>query len=202
MKHALCLAICMNVATFSAAGAAEVYRESIDGELSSDGLEPTRIELGAGSNQIFGRIGSGGGGTDLDFFVVDIPSAMQLSALTLLNDTRVLGVSFIAVQAGEQFTVNPLAATANGLLGWHHYGASDIGTDILPAIGAGFGASGFTGPLPAGSYAFWLQETGGGSVTFGLDLQVQPVPLPSALGCLALSLPLLLRGRRRRTPTA
>jgi hypothetical protein len=201
MKKALFQAALLNLAIISSVDAAQVYRESVDGELSSDGTAPTLIALAAGSNQIFGRIGGGGGGTDLDYFVVDIPTSMRLTSLTLLNDTRVLGVSFIAVQSGTQVTVNPLAGSANGLLGWYHYGASDIGKDILPAMGAGFGASGFTAPLPSGSYAFWLQETGSGSVTYGLDLQVQPVPLPSALSCLALGLPVLLRGRRRKTPT-
>lgn len=196
MKKTLFQAVLVSLAAVTSVNAAEVYRESIDGELSSDGAAPTRIELAAGSNRIFGRMGGDGGSSDLDYFVIDVPTSMTLNALTLLDDTRVLGVSFIGVQAGSQFTVNPLAGSANGLLGWYHYGASDIGKDILPAIGAGFGASGFTAPLPAGSYTFWLQETGPGSVIYGLDLQVQPVPLPPAMACFALALPLLLRSRR------
>ncbi|HMM76330.1 MAG TPA: hypothetical protein PJ986_11520 [Gammaproteobacteria bacterium] len=194
----VCIALAM-LAMHITANAAVVYREADDGELSSNGLAPTAIAIGAGSNQIFGRMGGGGGGADRDYFVVTVPTDMRLTALNLLGETRVIGVSFIGMQAGSQLTVNPLAGSANGLLGWYHYGASDIGTDILPAIGRGFGASGFTPPLSAGSYAFWLQETGTGSVTYGLDLQVQPlqaVPLPSALGSFALALGLL---RRRRS---
>ena len=180
----------------NAALAAEVYRESVDGELSSNGLAPTAITLAAGSNQIFGRMGGGGGGADLDYFTVTVPTQMQLTALTLLSDTRVIGVSFIGMQAGPQLTVDPRAGSANGLLGWMHYGATDIGTDILPTIGTGFGASGFTPPLGAGQYSFWLQETGAGSVTYGLDLQLQPVPLPTALPGFALALALLRRRKR------
>lgn len=196
MKYRLFCAAFVSCALSTAAHAAVVYDELQRGDLSGSGTSPTVITLGTGSNEIFGSMG-GGGGVDREYFVVTVPTAMQLTSLTLLSDTRVLGVSFIGVQAGSQVTVNPLAGSANGLLGWYHYGASDIGTDILPEIGTGFGASGFTGPLPSGSYAFWLQETGGGGVTYGLDLQVQAVPLPAALPAFALSLALLPLYRRR-----
>ena len=185
------------VAANTAAEAAVVYREVDNGELSGNGLSPTEIPLGVGSNQIFGRMGGGGGGADRDYFFVNIPTAFELRSVTLLPETRVLGVSFIGLQAGEQVTVNPNAGSANGLLGWSHYGAGDIGTDLLPTMAQGFGAAGFTAPLGAGSYAFWLQETGSGSVTWGLDLQVQPVPLPGALPGLVSAL-VLLQSRRRR----
>lgn len=182
--------------TSAATAAAVVHREADDGEFSSDGLNPTPVALAAGSNQIFGRMGGGGGGADRDYFVVTVPTSMRLSSVTLLSDTRVLGVSFLGLQAGDRLTVSPFAGSANGLLGWVHYGSADIGTDILPALGRGFGATGFAPPLGAGAYTFWLQETGSGSVTYGLDLQLQPVPLPGAFVCFATALG-LLRARRR-----
>lgn len=192
------LAVSILIAS-ATSSAAVVYREIDDGELSGSGLTPTLVTLGAGSNQIFGRMGGGSGGLDRDYFVVTVPSTMQLTALQLLPNTSVLGgVSFIAVQAGKQVTVNPNAGSANGLLGWAHYRTTDVGTDILPKIGTGFGANGFTAPLGAGAYTFWLQETGGGTVVYGLDLQLQqvPVPLPGALCSFAAALA-LLRGRRK-----
>jgi hypothetical protein len=183
----------------ASSSAAVVYREIDDGELSSNGLTPTLITIGAGSNEIFGRMGGGAGGLDRDYFLVTVPAAMQLTALRLLPNTTVVGGSaFIAVQAGSQATVNPNAGSANGLLGWAHYRSSDVGTDILPKIGTGFGASGFSAPLGAGDYTFWLQETGGGTATYGLDLQLQPVPLPTALLGFSAAL-VLLRGRLRRS---
>lgn len=191
--------VCLAMATFAASAAAQsavVYREADDGELSGNGLSPTAITLGIGSNEIFGRMG-GGGGVDRDYFVVTIPESFQLTAVTLLEETRLLGVGFIGLQAGGQLTVNPNAGSASGLLGWHHYGADDIGTNMLPAMAQGFGAAGFTAPLGAGQYAFWLQETGSGSVTWGLDLQMQPVPLPGAWIGLASAL-CVLQARRRR----
>ena len=198
MKIRPCCLAGLLLAASAAAPAAVVYREADDGELSGNGLSPTAVALAAGSNELFGSMGGGGGGADRDYFVVTVPAAMQLTAVTLLPATRVIGVSFIGVQAGSQVKVNPLAGSANGLLGWLHYGATDIGTDILPAIGQGFGAGGFTPPLAAGDYTFWLQETGPGSVTYGLDLQLQPVPLPGALSSFALALTLMVSARRRR----
>ncbi len=189
------------LAASASSSAAVVYRESSDGELSGNGLAPTVINIAAGSNEIFGRMGGGNGGLDRDYFVVTVPAAMQLTALLLLPNTSVLGgSSFIGVQAGNQLTVNPNAGSASGLLGWAHYRSSDIGTDILPKIGTGFGASGFSAPLGAGDYTLWLQETAGGSVTYGLDLQLQqvPVPLPPALFSFIAALA-LLRGCCQRT---
>jgi hypothetical protein len=192
--------VCLTIMTFAAsatAQAAVVHREVDDGELSGNGLFPSVITLGIGSNEIFGRMGGGGGGVDRDYFVVTIPESFQLTAVTLLEETRLLGVGFIALQAGGQVTVNPNAGSASGLLGWHHYGADDIGTNMLPVMAQGFGAAGFTPPLGAGQYTFWLQETGSGSVTWGLDLQMQPVPLPGAWIGLASAL-CVLQARRRR----
>jgi hypothetical protein len=73
-------------------------------------------------------------------------------------------------------TVDPTGGSAAGLLGWWHYNENDIGTDILPSIGAGPGATGFTGALPAGSYAFWIQETATGSAAYQFDFSVSQVP--------------------------
>ena len=200
MKYLTTLLAVSLLAASAASSAAVVYREVADGELSSSGLAPTLITIGAGSNQIFGGIGGGNGGFDRDYFVVTVPTTMQLTALRLLPNTSVVGgSSFIAVQAGNQVTVNPNAGSANGLLGWAHYRNSDVGTDILAKIGTGFGASGFTAPLGAGDYTFWLQVTGGGAVTYGLDLQLQqvPVPLPGALFSFTAALALLSSRRQR-----
>jgi hypothetical protein len=51
-------------------------------------------------------------------------------------------------------------------------GPGDINQDILPAIWLG-------GPLPAGTYAFWIQDTAG-PVTYAFDFKITPVPLSNA----------------------
>lgn len=118
MKFTTTILAASILAASASSSAAVVYRESDDGELSSNGLTPTVIHIGAGSNEIFGRMGGGNGGLDRDYFVVTVPAAMELTALLLLPNTSVLGgSSFIAVQTGNQVTVNPNAGSANGLLG-------------------------------------------------------------------------------------
>ena len=67
--------------------------------------------------------------------------------------------AFLGLQVGSAFTVDASAATAGDLLGGMLYGSAQIGQDILPDIGQLAGAAGFTPPLPAGHYTFWLNQT-------------------------------------------
>lgn len=101
------------------------------------------------------------------------------------------------MQAGTQVTVNPTGGSAAGLLGYRHYNANDMGTDILPSIGASPGASGFVGSLQAGSYAFWIQETATGSVSYNFDFGVSAVPEASTSLLLLAGLAGLAFLRRR-----
>lgn len=74
-------------------------------------------------------------------------------------------------------TVSTAATTAAGLLGWDHYGTEDIGVNILPLMGTSdMGSTGFTGPLPAGTYSFWVQEASVGTVNYGFEFTVAPEP--------------------------
>ena len=71
-----------------------------------------------------------------------------------------------------------------------------LGTNILDDMGVGSGAIGFIPPLGAGTYSFWLQQTGGAVIGYGLDFVV--VPEPTAAGLLSLGLlGLAFVGRRR-----
>ena len=49
---------------------------------------------------------------------------------------------------------------APDLLGGLVYGDSNVNTDILPEMGMLDGATGFTPPLPTGTYTIWLNQTG------------------------------------------
>jgi hypothetical protein len=189
----------------AAAHADTGWNEGTAGDFSNDGLAPTAVPMVAGSNVISGTTGrSTGGVIDRDYFSITLPAGFQLDAIVMLQGTTFLGASglgFIAVQAGPQMTVSPTSGSATGLLGWWHYNENDMGTDILPVIGLGAGATGFFGSLPAGSYTFWIQEISTGSVNYNFDFQVSAVPEPAAallmLGGLAGVAGFARRQRRR-----
>ena len=176
----LLLSALLSTGALSGAQAATAWDESLSGDLANVGTGPTAVTLGLGANIITGTTGrSAAGVVDRDYFVFTLPTGWRLDSLTMLPGTTFLGpsgLSFVGVQAGTQVTVNPTGGSAAGLLGWWHYKQTDMGTDILPSIGLGPGASGFVGSLPAGSYAFWIQETATGTAAYNFDFGVSAVP--------------------------
>ena len=160
------------------------YNEATSGDFANSGSAPTSIgSLTPGSNNIFGTTGRGNTGLDRDYFTFTVPVNSFLVSMTELPGTTVGGdVSFIGVQAGNKVTVGTNPSSAAGLLGWTHYGVADINVDILPRMGvSSFGSTGFTTPLGAGDYAFWLQDFNGGAFTYGFRLGVTAVPEPGSL---------------------
>jgi len=184
---------------FSTANAAVVYDESVAGDFSNSGLNPTVVRLGEGSNLISGSTGFGAAGVDQDYFSITVPSGSMLSSLIVLPGTTVSGdVSFIAVQRGPQVTVPPNTTTASGLLGWMHYGSGNVNRDILPRIGMGQGATGFTPPLGPGTYSFWVQDFNRATYDFDLALTAAAaVAEPEMYAALVVGLVFLVAGLRR-----
>lgn len=178
----------------TAVHASVIYDESVSGDLSNSGLTPTLLTVSLGSNELFRTTGKTTA-IDRDYFTFIVPKGLVLSAITLLPGTKTLGPlgdSFIGVEAGPKVTVATSAKTAAGLLGWDHYDTGDIGTDILPSMGsAGLGSTGFTAPLPSGTYSFWVQEANVGTVPYGLDFTIA-TPEPGSWGTLLVGLVLLV----------
>ena len=202
IRRALALAVAaFSFPPASLTHAAIVFDEAVSGDLSGSGLTPSSISLGVGSNQIFGSTGRDALGVDRDYFTVQIPAGYAfVSLLELAGTTVVSGVSFIAIQGGTQVTVSQTPVDATGLLGWNHFAPTAVDTEILAALGSGgFGATDFTPPLPAGNYAFWIQDTGLGSSSYGFDIVVA-VPEPGAAAALLVGVVALgvARGRPRR----
>lgn len=173
-----------------------IYNESVSGDLSNNGLAPTVLSVSLGLNDVFGTTGkSGSGVVDRDYFTFTVPQGMELTAITVLPGTESLGPlgeSFIGIESGPQVTVSTAATDATGLLGWDHYGAGDIGVNILPLMGtSGLGSTGFIGSLPSGTYSFWVQEASVGTVPYGLEFTVA-TPEPSTWTMLFTGLTLLV----------
>ena len=178
------------------------WNEAVNGDFSNDGLVPTSVTLQTGITDILGSTGRAvtGGPVDRDYFTVVVPAGFVLESLVLEAGVSVIGGgSFLGLQSGPQVTVSPTGGTADGLLGWTVYTIDNVGSDLLftmslPALGS----SGFDVPLPAGTYSFWVQETGVGAADYHFALSVAAVPeLPPAAG-LAGGLALLAALKRRR----
>ncbi|HXC94855.1 MAG TPA: hypothetical protein VNU92_04095 [Edaphobacter sp.] len=180
-----------------------IYNEAVSGDLSNSGLTPTLLTVSLGSNDVFGTTGKTAAGIiDRDYFTFTVPNGEYLTAITVLPGTTTLGAlgeSFIGLESGPEVTVLTGATDATGLLGWFHYGTDDIGEDILPMMGtSGLGSTGFTAPLPAGTYSFWVQEASVGTVNYGLEFTVA-TPEPASVTMMLTGLAALLGKTARRT---
>jgi len=161
-----------------------LFDEAVDGEISGDATNPLALDLGNGSNVLAGSVVGG----DLDYVTVHVPAGHVLSAIDLVSYESVDDQSFIGIQQGTVFTEPPVNTEVGNLLGFTLMGDALVGTDILPAIGTGDGAQGFTPPLDAGDYTFWIQETGPDASSYTLDLVVSPVDSAPAAGSVTVTL--------------
>lgn len=162
--------------------AAMAWNEATQGDLSSNGLAPTVLTIGAGINTVLGTVGNGGAGVDRDYFSFTVPAGWQLSAMVLRPETGISGsASFLAIQAGPQVTVSPSGAGAAALLGYVLYSPDQIGNNLLQDMLLPGGL------LGSGTYSVWVQELGGLS-PYGLDLIVAEVPEPGTAALLLAGL--------------
>jgi len=174
------------------ASADSIWDESVDGDLSDDRLAPTSLVLSLGTNSVTATSMQG----DREYVTFSLAPGLSLSQLILVSYASVDLIAFIAVQEGSVFTEPPTMTNVANLLGWTHFGDGLQGLDLLPDLGIGAGAIGFTPPLPGGtSYTFWMQQTGVNPATFQFDFIVTPAPpAAAAVALLALAGPT----RRRR----
>jgi hypothetical protein len=189
--HFLLVASAVNLV--STLHAQVAWNEALNGDFSNSGLTPTFVTLGPGSNNIFGvtgNPGSGalGSGTDRDYLTITVPVGLQLTSLSVLPGTVAGGLSFLGLQSGNKVTLPTNAASAAGLLGWTHYSTADAGSDVFARMGiAANGSSGFTAPLGAGDYSFWIQDFNAGAFNYGFQFVVIPEPTAIALALAGLS---------------
>ena len=163
---------------------AALFDEAVDGEITDDPTNPLALDLANGSNVLNGTVVVG----DIDYVTVHVPAGHVLSALDLLSFESEDNVSFVGIQEGTVFTEPPVDTNPANLLGFILIGEQVEGTNILPAIGAAEGAQGFTGPLPAGDYTFWIQQTTEETVDYSLDMIVTPVSSVPATGSLTVTM--------------
>lgn len=148
--------------TFTIAQAQEIWNENTDGDLSDDASNPSGVfTLAQGSNTF--TAAQQGNPRDVDFFAFTVPEGMELIALNVDGYQGADDVAFIGIDNGATSDVDFTNPSPGDLLGGTSYGTASIGNNILPVMGNLGGATGFSGPLPEGTYTIWLNQTGGPS---------------------------------------
>ena len=155
--------------TFEIEAFADVFDETVSGDMSDDETNPSAGNLAAGGNVISGNTGPG----DRDFVTFSVPAGYQLSSMVLETYSGVGIQSFSGIVNGTELGVDPGLAQESDLLGYYLMNSGAVGTDILPAMGEAFNAQGFTPPLPAGDYTMWFQELSGPDVDYELHLMIE-----------------------------
>ena len=197
--HALMLtALC--ALPVAAASGQVVFDEATDGDLSTDPLAPTGLDLNVGSNIVSGTVTNQG--DTRDFFTFEIGAGESLTGIFLLDYTDVDSGGngdrgFIHIDEGNTSVV-PSGGTAGEFLGGSHLDRGlipDENFNVLERLaGAPQGGTGFTAPLGPGTYTINVQQTGPELTAYALDLVV--VPAPGSLAVLGLGGLAAVRRRR------
>lgn len=185
-----------------------LWDQSVDGSLSTNQSAPTPLTASLGINSVIGTVGQTSGvGNKQNWLALTIPAGLQLSSDVLESYVSTDQQGFTGFQDGSSFIGNP-ETTPSAYVGYTHFGTGAtnganpptnlVGVDLLPlmanpAIAAG--ATGFTPPLPSGTYTFFIQQLGA-TTNYQFDYGVTAVPEPTSIGLLAIGAVGLLKRRR------
>ena len=170
-------------------GSQQMHDEGANGltdPLSTDNFNPTPLGIARpGSNLVSGHVEEALSVGDMDVFTFTVESGFQWSGLYVdayaypngpTNDS----LAFLGINTGTSFPYNAddfqnnPNVDYNAYLGGTVFGTTDVGgLNILPRAGSVTG-SGFSGPLAAGTYTIYVQQTGPAS-SYTLDIEVTSV---------------------------
>ena len=170
--------------------AAEVYNEGTSGDASSSETAPTAITLAAGSNTITGSVTTSTGDTR-DFYTFQVPAGFELTALRVVGyDDPAQGPDndgnrgFHALDAGGT-TVIPAGGTSAiywVVATWMHLIVGERCSCPEFAGGSAGSAeagSGFTAPLPEGTYCYIIQQTGSHVSDYEIEFELTAATPPA-----------------------
>ncbi|MGI9474763.1 MAG: GEVED domain-containing protein [Rubripirellula sp.] len=181
----------------------EIHDEGANGTvnpLSTDHLNPTNLgSLTQGSNIVRGYVESAKSVGNVDVFTITVDAGFELSSLEVLeyayntppanpNERN----AFLAFNDGSTFPYNAFDLDINEnpfldesqFLGGTVFGLDDLpnegGGNLLPRAAVVTGR-GFTPPLAAGTYTFYVQQTGPAN-SYALDFRVSAVARQALVG--------------------
>ena len=208
-----CGLVSLAMILFAAANASATAYNDAAIDLSGNQAAPTALALTPGANSITGTVG---GGDSQDWVAVTIATGFQMNSYVNAAYAGPDAQGFTGFQAGSTFTGN--AGLPGSYAGYAHFGTgatnsgvsggaptTTVGIDLLSnpnymsqnsSGGTADGATGYTPPLPAGTYTFLIQQLGS-NVSYEFDMSVTAVPEPAAIGLLAAAATLVLPRRRR-----
>lgn len=174
MRSFLAAGVILGACVIAPARGAIIHDESVNGDISGDRFHPTTYTLSNGVNSIIATTSA----NDLEYITLIVPPGHRLAQVILASYVSDNGIAFIGMQAGSTFTEDPSNPNVANLLGWAHFGPDfgNVGTDILDDMGTSFGSIGFTPPLPAGPYTYWLQQFDFDPTTYQFDFVVEALP--------------------------
>jgi len=157
------------------------YSESTNGDLSNVHTNPTPFALSVGTNMLTATTGLDG---DLEYVRVDVPAGTRFASLVPQSYTSVSPGIFIGMRFGSSIPTDSCCTSASDLSGYTAFGTAfgNVGQDILPEMGTAQLAMGFTPPLPAGSYTFWIEQTTDVETTYQLNFNVELLASTGVVG--------------------
>jgi hypothetical protein len=199
-KFVVLLCVMIMGALATSAAATTLWDEAMNGDLSGNGLTPTSVVLGPGTNSLLGSSVAG----DLDYLSVKVLPGEEFLALTLSSYSSQDAMAFIAIQSGPTFTAAPPLPPVSNLLGYTHFGPgagffAGVGSDLFFPLATSAGAIGFSAPLPSGDYTFWIQQTGA-QTSYRFEFLATPEPTAVVLFACGL-VGMAAVARRRNDPS-
>ena len=192
MRTVLLAMLLLFLAAGNATALSVVYDESVDGDLSDDNLNPTFVTLFPEVSKVLASTTFEP--LDRDFVTFTVPDGQVLDQIIWGLYESTGSQSFFAIAAGDQITS---IDDASVLLGATPISVDDVATNILDDLGmAVLGGSGFSGPLGAGNYTLWFQDTSA-DTNYGYSIVLaNAVPEPT-MGVVPAFLGLAFLSRRR-----
>jgi hypothetical protein len=177
------LAIMAGLPFSSTSLAADIWDESIDGDLSNNGGAPTLLDVSAGSNVVNGTVG--------------VPDTLNYFTFTIEEGERLESVILLDLEANPSMAFNIFEGPTNAsgcCLGSTAFQSNAIGKDLLGSRYTN------TGPLGPGAYTF---APSNGSNAYSLDFRLSSVvPIPAAAWLFGSSLIGLVGMQRRQKAKA